>query len=1107
MLQPKHHHPRIFATADIQAQDFAQFSGPDAQGFDTRLAQLLERIDQAIEAFHTEKPLDAIVFNGDSLDNRSAVTLPVIELFTRYARKWAALAPVVFVVGNHEQYKKAHSDISSLSMFEPYCTVIRKAGVMKIAGQLVGFSPFESDLKKVYIGLDEIAATGAKLLFGHWTVAGCTTGNEVMEHGVLRDYSALKAFDLILLGDIHLCQALNERMMYLGSPQQHDFGERGDKHVWLLDGTTLTSFETQLPKFHRVDTLEEAKTLRAQGHYVELRATDKASAEAGVELGVRVDRAYTETVASEDRPALAGYKEAVRWWAEKNLPASKVDAMVTIGLSFFEGLKGTGFPQEQWIIGKVKGRNVMSYETIEFDLSKAPGFIILNGVVQVAQQCDSNGAGKTTLYETVNIALFGQSLRSGKSLAQDIREGAEEMETDITIRNKDGNREYRIVRTVPGGLKFFFRDPQTGSAFEDISLGGAPATQNKIVEVFGDDDLFHMATLLALHTCPSFLRRDEADKKAFIDRASGLAVFDDAQERVKAFIKEVEAVRTETRTLVTVAETKLGGVSRLVEAAETAHAAEVRRVEERRTANLKAAEDKRSMARSLAEPKAPEAPDVTQNTAWIEELETSVVALKLDVGRAELNLSAAEQDLATMRVEEADTVTGYAELEKGRDEARASLADTRLQLTTWRSGYEAKSKMLAAREITLKNESTRTPKAGDVCKSCGYVYTGQEDASLKRQHLEEEARGVAAELAALKAENEPILKDGDEAVAVGQAECAAWDVKITALNVKATAAKEKVRKASDTVASCINALNVAKEKVRQGEALVKDAVSAASRTTAIYETQVKAHADRLAAHQAEVGRLLAEADAKATEAIPSTADDLAVGVETQKKALAEAHAKLAKHNADLGDLTSQLEALEFWNKAFGNKGCKSLLYTAVIDTINDHIRRHSHIVSGGMFSIRLLPYSETAKGTVTEKLSVQVENAVGSSRIKGNSLGETTRVDIPVNLAIRDLIRDKGLTWNLLFADEPWMGLDESGKKSIYSLLSSVKVTHGSVIVTDQSEFSKGNIAAHQWTAKKTLVNGKGRSELLLHADAPDQTVEVHLPETETGSPTSGPSA
>jgi ABC-type Mn2+/Zn2+ transport system ATPase subunit len=59
-----------------------------------------------------------------------------------------------------------------------------------------------------------------------------------------------------------------------------------------------------------------------------------------------------------------------------------------------------------------------------------------------------------------------------------------------------------------------------------------------------------------------------------------------------------------------------------------------------------------------------------------------------------------------------------------------------------------------------------------------------------------------------------------------------------------------------------------------------------------------------------------------------------------------------------------------------------------------------------------------------------------------------------------------GYAASLLFVDEPWVGLDNAGKTSVYRLLEEEARTL-LVLATDQDKSSKGFAEASLWTVRK----------------------------------------
>jgi DNA repair exonuclease SbcCD ATPase subunit len=166
-------------------------------------------------------------------------------------------------------------------------------------------------------------------------------------------------------------------------------------------------------------------------------------------------------------------------------------------------------------------------------------------------------------------------------------------------------------------------------------------------------------------------------------------------------------------------------------------------------------------------------------------------------------------------------------------------------------------------------------------------------------------------------------------------------------------------------------------------------------------------------------------------------------------------------------LIQEKNGLEFWLTGFGNRGCKSLLYTALIDRLNRELTEIANILSGGALNLKLFPYAENASGEQTERITLRVTNYLGANTFDGDSLGERNRIDIAVAVALRRvLMQFSGYAASLLFVDEPWVGLDNAGKTSVYRLLEE-EARACLVLATDQDKSSKGFAEAAVWTVHK----------------------------------------
>ena len=152
----------------------------------------------------------------------------IFEKFVKYLSDRAI--KVVIISGNHD------SDLDGVSAVEEF-------GILELPGVVLKPNPCIVTLGKFKIFLGHMLIRGAKLGPIDYRVAG-----SISKESVLRQYKA----DLYLFGDVHKAQKLNDTppMLYVGSPERIDFGERKEHK-----GFTLITISNKLEyKFIELNT-------------------------------------------------------------------------------------------------------------------------------------------------------------------------------------------------------------------------------------------------------------------------------------------------------------------------------------------------------------------------------------------------------------------------------------------------------------------------------------------------------------------------------------------------------------------------------------------------------------------------------------------------------------------------------------------------------------------------------------------------------------------------------------------------------------------------------------------------------------------------------------
>ena len=221
---------RALVYADIHATDGCErcFADP------TKLLQMhrLELFFDQIDRIYKEYKCDALWDLGDTLDDRSSVPVPVIDLLCerleKYTGKWN-----LKLVGNHEQYLR-DSSIHAGKMFKRFFHVIDSCEVISCGKVNIKAISYHDDDKDILDFLMPRRSLPNTLILGHFVVFGCRmpSGGQAANGMPHKNFDFA---DMCLLGHIHKPQSIGN-IHYIGSPFQQDWSESGDsKRVALLD--------------------------------------------------------------------------------------------------------------------------------------------------------------------------------------------------------------------------------------------------------------------------------------------------------------------------------------------------------------------------------------------------------------------------------------------------------------------------------------------------------------------------------------------------------------------------------------------------------------------------------------------------------------------------------------------------------------------------------------------------------------------------------------------------------------------------------------------------------------------------------------------------------
>lgn len=249
---------KLLFFSDLHAHNHQQFARRTPEGRNSRFQDCLNVLSFACDVVE-KHGVDHVFFLGDLFHSRVSVDM---EVYTTTFEYTEALSRAVheqsrgylwLLVGNHDQYRR-ESSVHSLAPFHRIAHVLEERGQFSLEGIQVRYAPHTTDVPGLIEWLDQTEY--ADLLLLHQGVSEAAVGPYDMHVKTELSLSNIP-FDrarFCLAGDFHKRQFLKDgRFHYVGSPLQHNFGERGDRKCFTLidtDGWEITDVPVPGPKFH-----------------------------------------------------------------------------------------------------------------------------------------------------------------------------------------------------------------------------------------------------------------------------------------------------------------------------------------------------------------------------------------------------------------------------------------------------------------------------------------------------------------------------------------------------------------------------------------------------------------------------------------------------------------------------------------------------------------------------------------------------------------------------------------------------------------------------------------------------------------------------------------
>lgn len=674
-------------------------------------------------------------------------------------------------------------------------------------------------------------------------------------------------------------------------------------------------------------------------------------------------------------------------------------------------------------ITTVEYQNFGPFRAAKFRLDDL-GLVAVQGDNQVSTSADSNGSGKSYLIEGPPWALFGETIRGVSGDAVVNRAAGKDCFVTLTIA-LDGGEEltvtrYRKHKVEKNALRIFVDGVE-------VTKGTMKETEAALVELVGlDFEAFKRAVYFDGANIVPFPTLADKDVKAIFERVLGLEDLTKVLDRAKKEARELDA------NLASVESRRLLAASEAATAASEAMIARQRRDDFER-GRAKDIADRETRIRDLKinggaiDPGA-----LAAREKEVVDEEAKLLGMQDKLKNLHAIRSTYEFELGEHRraVAVADSARITAERDLGTVElvvdpgiaAKLMNADSH-----WRRAKEAVDGI----RHTIDHAEARV---GTDCTECGKAITaGDLHAVISAQKV-----GLI--------EAERILKNRTEDLAAARSERDAWVAKRRSdLDAQRRAAEaEMARLAGIEDALVKRGAEIASlEKMSQDVNLALAAMPGKRAAIASMREREQTTRAAIAGVEGEIEDLRTRSNPFGPD-ITRWDERKQQGDEKELEALNE-----------LAALKKRRKLYEVIERAYGRSGVKAHILENVTPVLNARANDYAGQLADGAVKIEFNTLTRNKDGSLAERFSVGVTNALGADGYLGNSTGERRKIDLAIGLAISDVCAARSAkALDLFVADEVMTGLDDTARERIAELLQRKAGERGTILALAPTDIS-----------------------------------------------------
>jgi len=208
-----------------------------------------------IKGVMVEQKLDTIFFAGDVFHNRHEIGVNTLHIAKQFFNKLSEYN-VYLIPGNHDAFLSSTVEVNSVEILaNKNVHVFVEQTTLEINDKKIVFCPWKTSIKE----LDPV-----DMLIGHFEIANFhMTANKICDHGETSE-DLLEKAKAVVTGHFHMRDFREYEnksyILYLGSPYEMDFGDRGQqKGVSIInfDDLSIEFIENNVtPKHFRIKISE-----------------------------------------------------------------------------------------------------------------------------------------------------------------------------------------------------------------------------------------------------------------------------------------------------------------------------------------------------------------------------------------------------------------------------------------------------------------------------------------------------------------------------------------------------------------------------------------------------------------------------------------------------------------------------------------------------------------------------------------------------------------------------------------------------------------------------------------------------------------------------------